>query len=80
MDDASTLHRLGARIAHLQREKRRLKAGIKQYREALQAAATELSAIEAECRRRGLSLVITSTQSSGEGVDIHGHHDERTRA
>lgn len=71
--------RIAARVAHLQREKRRLKGLIASSREQLHSVAAELTALEAECRRHGIDLVFVNS-SSGEGARIHGHHDERTRA
>lgn len=53
----------------LQTEVVRLKASIRRQKDALHETAAALRAIEAECQRRGIKLVVNP---GGVGEDIHG--------
>lgn len=70
--------RLLARLVFTEGEARRLKAVIKRNKEQLQAVTAEHRRLEAECHRRGLSLV---QQQQPHGVEeTHGQPAERARA
>lgn len=67
-----TPNQLTAERVRLVTDVTRLKTSLRRTREALQEKAAALAALDEECRRRGIALVI---HQPGAG-DIHGH---RTR-
>lgn len=66
---------LVSRIATLQEAIRCHKRAIKMHRAQLQTAASELAAIEADCRARGMALEFVHPSGAG---DIHGRDDRST--
>ncbi len=63
---------LVARVFRLRAAVAGHKSAIHRHRKDLRAAAAELEQIEAECQRRGISLVIVPSTGTG---DIHSHAD-----
>lgn len=69
MSDAITLE---VQAAHLQREIRAHKSAIRHHRARLAAAKTALTQLEAECRRRGIRLVVVEPQHGEAKEYSHG--------
>jgi hypothetical protein len=71
---------MSAALAHqvqaLRAEVRERKAAIRRHREALGQAAARLAALEADCRRLGVALILEPQLRDGEGRVPHGHDDQ----